>query len=569
VLVTWAQQRGPGMMAAIDALGDVVSAKARPREETFVALLELAAGNASRKPVPAALYPLGRTHLPSSVMDSAREVATARLRDKGPARLFAVRTLGRSGVEAVPQLQKVATDVAGYTPAERAEAVRALGKLGRPGQRALHQVLPVLTPVTDDPLTATSLVGPDFGVLLLALKLVTEVGRARKPLRALSRLAIPTDAPKALLRRLSWLRCAAAQVLAERDYTHADLLKCDVTTKQSDDGVFMGSVGARAIVAAIGVDGTRIRGKRHAKWSAYVRRGPLRARQAAVALIATHPEIRDASTVLASALAAPESGLVATAAEAIKKAPQSVYLQGKGKGKGSKNTLDPAVAKALLAQLKANGPAVDLETLGTVIDAVAALRLTEAADLLRGLCASPHQKARRHAAKALSRISGKATACPAPAKGLPRPVELDHLIDRSLTVDFESDAGKLTVVLDGGVAPLAVTRIADLVKAGFFDGMVVHRVVPGFVSQLGSPTADGYGGAPDRPAMACETSPIRFDALSVGIALAGRDTGSSQFFVTHTPYPHLDGRYAWIGRASGSWASLVDGDRIVKASLRK
>ena len=210
-----------------------------------------------------------------------------------------------------------------------------------------------------------------------------------------------------------------------------------------------------------------------------------------------------------------------------------------------------------------------METLGTVIDAVAALRLTEAADLLRGLCASPHQKARRHAAKALSRISGKATACPAPAKGLPRPVELDHLIDRSLTVDFESDAGKLTVVLDGGVAPLAVTRIADLVKAGFFDGMVVHRVVPGFVSQLGSPTADGYGGAPDRPAMACETSPIRFDALSVGIALAGRDTGSSQFFVTHTPYPHLDGRYAWIGRASGSWASLVDGDRIVKASLRK
>ena len=114
---------------------------------------------------------------------------------------------------------------------------------------------------------------------------------------------------------------------------------------------------------------------------------------------------------------------------------------------------------------------------------------------------------------------------------------------------------------------MAVTRIVDLAKSGFYDGMIVHRVVAGFVSQLGSPTADGYGGPADKPPLSCETSPIHYAPFTVGIALAGRDTGSSQFFVTHAAYPHLDGRYAQIGTASGSWDALVDGDRIVKAHL--
>ena len=91
----------------------------------------------------------------------------------------------------------------------------------------------------------------------------------------------------------------------------------------------------------------------------------------------------------------------------------------------------------------------------------------------------------------------------------------------------------------------------------------MHRVVPGFVVQLGDPGGDGYGGAKGPP-LRCETSPAPFDTGTVGIALGGRDTGSSQLFVTHVPTPHLDGRYAWLGTASGPWNALIDGDRIVK-----
>jgi cyclophilin family peptidyl-prolyl cis-trans isomerase len=92
--------------------------------------------------------------------------------------------------------------------------------------------------------------------------------------------------------------------------------------------------------------------------------------------------------------------------------------------------------------------------------------------------------------------------------------------------------------------------------------MVVHRNSFGFVTQFGAPRGDGFGGPPGRPALRCETSPIPFSLNTVGIALAGRDTGSSQLFVMHGRYPHLDGQYAWVGTATGAWAAFVDGDVI-------
>ena len=101
---------------------------------------------------------------------------------------------------------------------------------------------------------------------------------------------------------------------------------------------------------------------------------------------------------------------------------------------------------------------------------------------------------------------------------------------------FKTDAGvELTVFLEPELSPITATRIASLVKSGFYKGIVVHRVVPGFVVQLGDPDGDGYGGA--GTSLRCETSPVPFGLLDVGMALAGRDTGSSQFFVTLSRTP--------------------------------
>ena len=87
-----------------------------------------------------------------------------------------------------------------------------------------------------------------------------------------------------------------------------------------------------------------------------------------------------------------------------------------------------------------------------------------------------------------------------------------------------------------------------------------------FVVQFGDPGGDGFGGAGRRP-LASETAPVPFPALGVGVALSGRDTGSSQLFVTLGRYPHLDGEYALVGTADPSWNAVAAGDVIRKVEV--
>jgi cyclophilin family peptidyl-prolyl cis-trans isomerase len=166
---------------------------------------------------------------------------------------------------------------------------------------------------------------------------------------------------------------------------------------------------------------------------------------------------------------------------------------------------------------------------------------------------------RERAARALREL-GDTPACTPPVDaGAPAP-ELDHPLAHDTRVVFSTDAGDLAIVFEPALAPVAATRFVALAKAGFYDGIVVHRVVPGFVAQFGDPDGDGYGGAGSL--LRCETSPVPFGPLDVGVALAGRDTGSSQIFVALARVPHLDGQFARVGRAEGDWWSLAEGDAI-------
>lgn len=115
--------------------------------------------------------------------------------------------------------------------------------------------------------------------------------------------------------------------------------------------------------------------------------------------------------------------------------------------------------------------------------------------------------------------------------------------------------GTFTLALDPDTAPLAVWNFADLAERGFYDGLVFHRVIPGFVAQTGCPRGDGWGGPgytlPD------EVSDLPYDAGALGMARADRDTGGSQWFVTTGPQPHLVGQYTRFGE-------VVDGMQVVK-----
>jgi len=112
-------------------------------------------------------------------------------------------------------------------------------------------------------------------------------------------------------------------------------------------------------------------------------------------------------------------------------------------------------------------------------------------------------------------------------------------------------------------APLTVAAFLSLVDRRYFDGSTWHRVVPNFVVQDGDPRGDGWGG----PGFALrdEVNPLRYETGTVGMALSGPDTGGSQFFITHSPQPHLDGTYTVFGRVVsglGALDAIGQGERI-------
>lgn len=106
--------------------------------------------------------------------------------------------------------------------------------------------------------------------------------------------------------------------------------------------------------------------------------------------------------------------------------------------------------------------------------------------------------------------------------------------------------GSFTMELLPSDAPLTVDNFVQLAQRNYYRGITIHRVVPNFVIQDGDPRGDGNGGPGYQ--IRCEINQVPYDRATVGMALSGKDTGGSQWFVTHAPQPHLDGGYTVFGR---------------------
>lgn len=118
------------------------------------------------------------------------------------------------------------------------------------------------------------------------------------------------------------------------------------------------------------------------------------------------------------------------------------------------------------------------------------------------------------------------------------------------TLVIETKTGKVQVALRPDLAPQHVERIKTLAREGFYNGVVFHRVIPGFMAQTGDPTGTGTGGSkyPDLPA---EFSPNPFLRGTVGMARSqSPNSANSQFFIVFTRAPHLNGQYTVVGQVS-------------------
>lgn len=130
-----------------------------------------------------------------------------------------------------------------------------------------------------------------------------------------------------------------------------------------------------------------------------------------------------------------------------------------------------------------------------------------------------------------------------------------------------TSAGAMTITFEGPAAFNQAT-VASLAASGFYDGLTFHRVVPGFVIQGGDPRGDGYGGPGFL--VPCEWSQQKYERGVVGMALAGKDTGGSQFFIAQAREPRLDARYTILGRVTEGLEVLdevLPHDRIVGVEI--
>ena len=133
---------------------------------------------------------------------------------------------------------------------------------------------------------------------------------------------------------------------------------------------------------------------------------------------------------------------------------------------------------------------------------------------------------------------------------------------------METAKGTINIDFFDNDAPNTVANFVKLAKDGFYDGLNFHRVIPNFMIQGGCPKGTGTGGPGYQ--IKCEINPNKHEAGSLSMAHAGRDTGGSQFFICHSPQPHLDGVHTVFGKTTDMDVvnAIKGGDKIVSVTIQ-
>jgi peptidylprolyl isomerase len=228
-----------------------------------------------------------------------------------------------------------------------------------------------------------------------------------------------------------------------------------------------------------------------------------------------------------------------------------------------------------LARLRSDS---DGEIMQTLVESLGKLKDTRAVPVLETYATDADVTLARSAASALTEITGQPhEAHPGTPRSRLTPDMIDWAEDAVAKqqqgfppiVILHTDRGDLTIACDAEEAPFTVWNFVRLARSHFYNGQLIHRVVPNFVTQGGDPRGDGWGGP--GYAIRCEYNPLRYDRGAVGMALAGKDTGGSQFFITHSAQPHLNGRYTLFGhlvKGDDVLETITEGDRILYVEVK-
>ena len=130
--------------------------------------------------------------------------------------------------------------------------------------------------------------------------------------------------------------------------------------------------------------------------------------------------------------------------------------------------------------------------------------------------------------------------------------------DKSYQATITTNKGDIVVDLYAQHAPKTVNNFVFLAREGYYDSVAFHRVISNFVIQGGDPTGTGAGGPGYRFGDEVKNNPMKHETGVLSMANAGPNTNGSQFFITHSPQPHLDGKHTVFGK-------VVEGMDVVNA----
>lgn len=236
--------------------------------------------------------------------------------------------------------------------------------------------------------------------------------------------------------------------------------------------------------------------------------------------------------------------------------------------KENTETLVTALGQALKFDARDNDAAL------AILDALAKQKNKDANDAIKTALESKDHLIRRRAV-ALLKANGVGDFSDRIGTVQTRNTEADYRraiarIGKKPTATIVTSKGSFTIEFLSEDAPLTVDNFIQLAKKRFFNGQTIPRVVPNFVVQAGDPRGDQNGGP--GYTIRCEINEVPYERAAVGMALSGKDTGGSQWFVTHSPQPHLDGGYTVFGRVIRGMEvidRIARGDRIVRVIVNE
>jgi peptidyl-prolyl cis-trans isomerase B (cyclophilin B) len=159
-----------------------------------------------------------------------------------------------------------------------------------------------------------------------------------------------------------------------------------------------------------------------------------------------------------------------------------------------------------------------------------------------------------------------------PAKQWNKPPAMTVDPKKTYRAKMETNKGLIELELYPQHAPKTVNNFVFLAREGFYDGVTFHRVISNFVIQGGDPTSSGSGGPGYRFEDETRGNPLRHETGAISMANAGPNTNGSQFFITHSPQPHLDGKHTVFGKVvvgQDVVNAIRQGDQMIKVEIEE